>query len=83
VTRLARGRRSKDQAPSTGFSPGARLLRSLRGIDELDEPDSWVQGCWIEPVMGTLTEVKAAVVKDRTGGATTVEAKIRDGLRGR
>jgi transposase len=59
----------------------AHLLRSLRGIDELDGDGSRVQRCWTEPVMSALTDAKAAVAKARAEGVTTVEAQVLDGLR--
>jgi transposase len=61
----------------------AHLLRSLRGIGELDEDGSRVQRCWTEPVMSALTDAKAAVAKARAEGATTVDAEVLDGLRAR
>ncbi|MEU8252416.1 IS66 family transposase [Nonomuraea sp. NPDC048916] len=61
----------------------AHLLRSLRGIGELDEPGSRVQRCWTEPVMSALTEAKAAVAKARADGATNLQTQVLDGLRAR
>ncbi|GAA1022770.1 hypothetical protein Aple_086910 [Acrocarpospora pleiomorpha] len=61
----------------------AHLLRSLRGIGELDPDGSRVQRCWTEPVMSTLTDAKAAVAKARADGAIAVDAEVLDGLRTR
>ncbi|MDP4510647.1 IS66 family transposase [Nonomuraea turcica] len=61
----------------------AHLLRSLRGIGELDPDGSRVQRCWTEPVMSALTDAKAAVAKARAEGATAVEAEVLNGLRTR
>lgn len=61
----------------------AHLLRSLRGIGELDGDGSRVQRCWTEPVMSALTDAKAAVAKARAEGATAVEAETLDRLRTR
>src|SRR5437868_5404891 len=61
----------------------AHLLRSLRGIGELDPDGSRVQRCWTEPVMSALIEAKAAVTKARTAGAATVDPQLLDGLRTR
>ncbi|WP_113702234.1 IS66 family transposase [Nonomuraea lactucae] len=61
----------------------AHLLRSLRGIGELDLEGSRVQRCWTEPVMSALTDAKAAVAKARTDGATTLDQELLDGLRAR
>ncbi|MGP3966059.1 IS66 family transposase, partial [Nonomuraea sp. 3N208] len=61
----------------------AHLLRSLRGIGELDVDGSRVQRCWTEPVVSALTDAKAAVAKARAEGATAVEAEVLDGLRTR
>jgi hypothetical protein len=55
---------------------GAHLLRSLRGIGELDEQGSRVQRCWTEPVMSALTDAKAAVAKARAGGATALDEAL-------
>jgi transposase len=61
----------------------AHLLRSLRGIGELDGEGSRVQRCWTEPVMSALTDAKAAIAKARAEGATSLEAQVLDGLRAR
>ncbi|XVQ82663.1 IS66 family transposase [Microbispora siamensis] len=61
----------------------AHLLRSLRGIGELDAEHSRVQRCWTEPVMSALTEAKAAVAKARADGATAVDPDLLDTLRAR
>ncbi|MGW0811312.1 IS66 family transposase [Nonomuraea sp. NPDC002799] len=61
----------------------AHLLRSLRGIGELDGEGSRVQRCWTEPVMSALTEAKAAVAQARAEGATTMDPEVSDGLRAR
>jgi transposase len=61
----------------------AHLLRSLRGIGELDADSTRVQRCWTEPVMSALTDAKAAVAKARTQGATAVDPDVLDELRTR
>ncbi|GAA0969565.1 hypothetical protein GCM10009555_016920 [Acrocarpospora macrocephala] len=61
----------------------AHLLRSLRGIGELDADGSRVQRCWTEPVMSALTDAKAAVAKARADGFSVVDAEVLDGLRAR
>ncbi|MGR6913089.1 IS66 family transposase [[Actinomadura] parvosata] len=77
---------AKDDKDLTGVQLcGAHVLRSLRGIGELDgdDPASRVQRCWTEPVMSALTDAKAAVAKARAAGATTVDEQVLDGLRAR
>ncbi|MEU8252361.1 IS66 family transposase [Nonomuraea sp. NPDC048916] len=61
----------------------AHLLRSLRGIGELDPDGSRVQRCWTEPVMSALTDAKAAIAKARADGATALDPDLLDGLRAR
>jgi transposase len=61
----------------------AHLLRSLRGIGELDTDGSRVQRCWTEAVRSALTDAKAAVAKTRAEGGTAVDAEILHGLRTR
>ncbi|MBT2231670.1 IS66 family transposase [Nonomuraea sp. NEAU-A123] len=61
----------------------AHLLRSLRGIGELDPDGSRVQRCWTEPVMSALTDAKAAVAQAHTEGATALDPQVLDALRAR
>ncbi|GAA0967936.1 hypothetical protein GCM10009555_012480 [Acrocarpospora macrocephala] len=61
----------------------AHLLRSLRGIGELDPDGSRVQRYWTEPVMSALTDAKAAVAKARADGATALDGQVLDALRAR
>ena len=59
------------------------MLRSLRGIGELDVEGSRVQRCWSEPVMSALTDAKAAIAKARADGATAMDPQVLGGLRAR
>jgi len=62
----------------------AHLIRSLRGIGDLDEPGTRVQRCWTEPVISALTDARAAVAKEaRAGGATALDGKVLHALRDR
>jgi len=59
------------------------LIRSLRGIGDLDEPGTRVQRCWTEPAISALTDAKAAVAKARADGAPALDGEVLDALRGR
>jgi transposase len=61
----------------------AHLIRSLRGIGDMDEEGTRVQRCWTEPVISALTDARAAVAKARAGGATALDGKLLDTLRAR
>lgn len=61
----------------------AHLLRSLRGIGELDVDPYKTQRCWTEPAAQALTDAKAAVVKARTDGATALDPGLLADLRAR
>ena len=59
------------------------LIRSLRGIGEMDEHGTRVQRCWTEPAIRALTDAKAAVAKARAGGVTALDGELLDALRAR
>ncbi|GAA4232406.1 hypothetical protein FHR32_002131 [Streptosporangium album] len=61
----------------------AHLLRSLRGIGDLDADDSRVQRCWTQPAAQALTDAKAAVAKARADGATALDGDVLNALRAR
>jgi transposase len=61
----------------------AHLLRSLRGIGELDPDGYRIQRCWTEPAAQALLDAKAAVAKARADGATTLDPDLLAGLRTR
>jgi hypothetical protein len=59
------------------------LIRSLRGIGDLDAEGTRVQRCWTEPAISALTDARAAVTKARTDGDTALDGTLLDGLRAR
>jgi len=61
----------------------AHLLRSLRGIGELDTDPYRAQRTWTDPTAAALLDAKAAVDKARAAGATTLDADLLAGLRAR
>src|ERR1700722_2124955 len=61
----------------------AHLIRSLRGIGDMDAEGTRVQRCWTEPAISALTDARAAVAKARDGGATALDGKLLDALRAR
>lgn len=61
----------------------AHLLRSLRGIGELDVDPFREQRAWTEPAAHALTDAKAAVAKAKTGGATALDPDLLTDLRAR
>lgn len=60
----------------------AHLIRSLRGIGDMDQDGTRVQRCWTEPVIGALTEARAAVAKARADG-TALDGALLEALRAR
>ncbi len=61
----------------------AHILRSLRGIGELDTDPYRIQRTWTEPATAALLDAKAAVDKARAGGATALDPQLLAGLRDR
>ena len=61
----------------------AHLLRSLRGIGELDTDPYRVQRGWTEPAAAALTDAKAAVAKAKADGAISLDPDLLTGLRER
>jgi transposase len=61
----------------------AHLLRSLRGIGELDTDPYRIQRTWTDPAATALLDAKAAVDKARAGGATALDPDVLAGLRTR
>jgi transposase len=61
----------------------AHLLRSLRGIGELDTDPYRIQRTWTEPAAAALLEAKAAVDKARTAGVIACDPEVLAGLRAR
>ena len=51
----------------------AHLLRSLRGIGELDTDPYRIQRAWTDPAAAALLDAKAAVDKARAAGATALD----------
>ena len=61
----------------------AHLLRSLRGIGELDTDPYRIQRTWTEPAAAALLQAKAAVDKARTAGVIACDPEVLAGLRAR
>jgi transposase len=61
----------------------AHLLRSLRGIGELDTDPYRAQRTWTDPAAAALLDAKAAVDKARAAGVTTLDGDLLAGLRAR
>ena len=61
----------------------AHLIRSLRGIGDMDADGTRVQRCWTEPVITALTDARAAVAKARAGGVTALDGTLLETLRAR
>jgi len=61
----------------------AHLIRSLRGIGDMDAEGTRVQRCWTEPVISALTDARAAVARARADGATALDGKLPGTLRAR
>ena len=61
----------------------AHLIRSLRGIGDMDDEGTRVQRCWTEPVISALTDARAAVAKARASGDAALDGKLPDVLRAR
>jgi transposase len=61
----------------------AHLLRSLRGIGELDTDPYRIQRTWTDPAAHALLDAKAAVDKARAAGATALDPDVLAGLRAR
>lgn len=61
----------------------AHLLRSLRGIAQMDTDPFREQKCWTEPAAQALTDAKAAVAKAQADGATALDLQQSAELRAR
>jgi transposase len=61
----------------------AHLIRSLRGIGDMDAEGTRVRRCWTEPAISALTDARAAVAKARAGGVTALDGTVLDALRAR
>lgn len=61
----------------------AHLIRSLRGIGELDVDPQKVQRCWTEPVQAVLLEAKGAAAAARAAGADALDEALLADLRTR
>jgi transposase len=59
----------------------AHLIRSLRGIGELDLEPYYEQRRWTEPAAQALLDAKAAVDKARAAGATALDPDLLADLR--
>ena len=58
----------------------AHLIRSLRGIADLDREGQKIQGCWADQVAAVLVEAKRAVDTARRHGASALDAGLLDDL---